>query len=165
MRKSSSGPAGRFLANRSARSTLFISQQRWRFGTCRPTCRCCRSTIEFAITRPPSGSRWRRRPAGNRDKSFLRPCAGYSPSPTANHRRPHFPPPVRGSFKRETSGPVSTPRACMSHHLTPGARDKTAMTSLRLLAVLDVLSKYTCARQAARASSWRPSHALRLAAW
>ena len=29
---------------------------------------------------------------------------------------------------------------CMSHHLTPEARDKTAMTSLRLLAVLDVLS-------------------------
>ena len=39
------------------------------------------------------------------------------------------------------------------HHLTAEARDKTAMTSLRLLAVLDVLSKYTCARQAARASS------------
>ena len=28
--------------------------------------------------------------------------------------------------------------ACISHHLTVGARDKTAMTSLRLLAVLDV---------------------------
>ena len=41
----------------------------------------------------------------------------------------------------------------ISHHLTAEARDMTAMTSLRLLAVLDVLFKYTCARQAARASS------------
>ncbi|MDE0165293.1 MAG: hypothetical protein OXL36_09370 [Bryobacterales bacterium] len=47
------------------------------------------------------------------------------------------------------------------------------MTSLRLLAVLDVRFKYACARQAARAFflrpacawSWRPSHALHLAAW
>ena len=30
--------------------------------------------------------------------------------------------------------------ACISHHLTREARDKTAMTSLRLLAVLDVRS-------------------------
>jgi hypothetical protein len=43
--------------------------------------------------------------------------------------------------------------ARISHHLTVEARDKTAMTSLRLLAVLNVLSKYTSARQAARASS------------
>ena len=41
----------------------------------------------------------------------------------------------------------------MSHHPTVEARGMTAMTSLRLLAVLDVLFKYTCARQAARASS------------
>ena len=34
----------------------------------------------------------------------------------------------------------------MSHHPTVEARDTTAMTSLRLLAVLDVLFKYTCAR-------------------
>ena len=32
--------------------------------------------------------------------------------------------------------------ACISHHLTVEARDTTAMTSLRLLAVLDVLFKY-----------------------
>ena len=43
--------------------------------------------------------------------------------------------------------------ACLSHYLTAAARDKTAMTSLRWLAVLDVPSKYTRARQAARASS------------
>ena len=38
----------------------------------------------------------------------------------------------------------------MSHHPTAEARDMTAMTSLRLLAVLNVLFKYACARQAAR---------------
>ncbi len=43
--------------------------------------------------------------------------------------------------------------ACISHHLTSEARHKPAMTSLRLLAVLNVLFKYVCARQAARASS------------
>ena len=43
--------------------------------------------------------------------------------------------------------------ACISHQLTAEVRDTTAMTSLRLLAVLDVLFKYACARQAARASS------------
>ena len=43
--------------------------------------------------------------------------------------------------------------AYISHHTTAEARGMTAMTSLRLLAVLDVLFKYTCARQAARASS------------
>ena len=41
----------------------------------------------------------------------------------------------------------------MSHHPTVEARGMTARTSLRLLAVLDVLFKYTCARQAACASS------------
>ncbi|MDE0293887.1 MAG: hypothetical protein OXI93_06815 [Bryobacterales bacterium] len=55
--------------------------------------------------------------------------------------------------------------ACISHRMSAGVRDTTARTSLRLLAVLDELFKYACARQAARASSWRPSHALRLAAW
>ena len=54
---------------------------------------------------------------------------------------------------------------CISHHPTVEAQDTTAMTSLRLLTVLNVLFKYACARQAARASSWRPSHALRLATW
>ncbi|MDE0433208.1 MAG: hypothetical protein OXH92_04300 [Bryobacterales bacterium] len=43
--------------------------------------------------------------------------------------------------------------ACISHHPTVEARDTAARTSLRLLAVLDVLIKYACARQAARASS------------
>ncbi|MDE0165479.1 MAG: hypothetical protein OXL36_10315 [Bryobacterales bacterium] len=43
--------------------------------------------------------------------------------------------------------------ACLSHHPTVEARDTTARTSLRLLAVLDVRFKYACARQAARASS------------
>ena len=55
--------------------------------------------------------------------------------------------------------------AYISHHPTVEARDTTARTSLRLLAVLNVLFKYACARQAARASSWRPSHPLRLATW
>ena len=41
----------------------------------------------------------------------------------------------------------------ISHHPTVEARDTTARTSLRLLAVLNVLFKYACARQAARASS------------
>ncbi|MDE0164048.1 MAG: hypothetical protein OXL36_03920 [Bryobacterales bacterium] len=41
----------------------------------------------------------------------------------------------------------------MSHHPTVEARDTTARTSLRLLAVLNVRFKYACARQAARASS------------
>ncbi|MDE0434383.1 MAG: hypothetical protein OXH92_20975 [Bryobacterales bacterium] len=41
----------------------------------------------------------------------------------------------------------------MSHHPTVEARHTTARTSLRLLAVLNVLFKYACARQAARASS------------
>ena len=43
--------------------------------------------------------------------------------------------------------------ACISHYPTAEARDMTARTSLRLLAVLNVLFKYACARQAARASS------------
>ena len=42
--------------------------------------------------------------------------------------------------------------ACISHRLTVEARDRPAITSLRLLAVLNVLSEYASARQAARAS-------------
>ena len=40
----------------------------------------------------------------------------------------------------------------ISHRLTVEARDRPAITSLRLLAVLNVLSEYASARQAARAS-------------
>ena len=47
----------------------------------------------------------------------------------------------------------SPPLTCISHHPTVEARHTTARTSLRLLAVLNVLFKYACARQAARASS------------
>ena len=35
---------------------------------------------------------------------------------------------------------------CISHHPTVEARDTTARNSLRLLAVLNVLFKYACAR-------------------
>ncbi len=42
--------------------------------------------------------------------------------------------------------------ARISHRLTVEARDSPAITSLHLLAVLTVLSKYASARQAARAS-------------
>ena len=49
-------------------------------------------------------------------------------------------------------GPVTWSRARISHHLTVEARDKPAITSLRLLAVLNVLfNKYASARRAARA--------------
>ncbi|MDE0166233.1 MAG: hypothetical protein OXL36_14170 [Bryobacterales bacterium] len=47
--------------------------------------------------------------------------------------------------------------ACISHHPTAEARDTTARASLRLLAVLNVLFKYACARQAARAFFLRPA--------
>ncbi|MDE0163878.1 MAG: hypothetical protein OXL36_02165 [Bryobacterales bacterium] len=47
----------------------------------------------------------------------------------------------------------------MSHHPTVEARDTTARTSLRLLAVLNVRFKYACARQAARAFFLRPAYA------
>ena len=54
-------------------------------------------------------------------------------------------------------GGITPPRmrvlARISHHPTVEARHMAAMTSLRLLAVLNVLFKYACARQAARASS------------
>ena len=52
--------------------------------------------------------------------------------------------------------------ARVSHHLTAEARDRPAITSLRLLAVLNVLFKYTSAPSALY---WRASHALRLATW
>ncbi len=55
--------------------------------------------------------------------------------------------------------------ACISHHLTAEAPDKADMASLRLLAVLTVPSSTPPRAQAARASSWRSSHALRLATW
>ena len=42
--------------------------------------------------------------------------------------------------------------ACISRHLTAEARNRPAITSLRLLAVLNVLSEYASARQVARAS-------------
>ena len=40
---------------------------------------------------------------------------------------------------------------CISHHLTAEARNRTAITALRLLAVLNVLFEYASARRAARA--------------
>ena len=43
-----------------------------------------------------------------------------------------------------------TPQACISHHPTVEARDTTARTSLRLLAVLNVLFKYACAPSGSR---------------
>jgi hypothetical protein len=49
----------------------------------------------------------------------------------------------------------------LSHTTSATRRDKAAPTSLRLLAVLTVLSKYASALQAARASYPRPSHASR----
>jgi hypothetical protein len=36
--------------------------------------------------------------------------------------------------------------ACISHRLSAAARDKAVSTSLRLVTVLDVLSKYASAR-------------------
>ena len=47
--------------------------------------------------------------------------------------------------------------ACISHHPTVEARHMAVRTSLRLLAVLNVLFKYACARQAARAFFLRPA--------
>ena len=53
----------------------------------------------------------------------------------------------------DTEGLVVPTLTRISHHPTVEARDTSTRTSLRLLAVLDVLFKYACARQAARASS------------
>ena len=41
---------------------------------------------------------------------------------------------------------------CISHHLPAEARNRPAITLLRLVAVLNVLSEYASARQPARAS-------------
>jgi len=57
----------------------------------------------------------------------------------------------------------SSELARISHRLTGQAHDRPVITSLRLLAVLNVLSEYASARQAARASYWQASHALCLA--
>ena len=56
-------------------------------------------------------------------------------------------------FIKKTRATPATDLACISHHPTVEARHMAARTSLRLLAVLNVLFKYACARQAARASS------------
>ena len=58
--------------------------------------------------------------------------------------------------------------ARFSHHLTAEARNRPAITSLRLLAVLNVPSKYAriiqeMRRRAARALHGGASHVLRLA--
>ena len=46
---------------------------------------------------------------------------------------------------------LTGPLACISHRLSAAARDKDVSTSLRLVSVLDVLSKYASARWPARA--------------
>ncbi|MDE0165353.1 MAG: hypothetical protein OXL36_09670, partial [Bryobacterales bacterium] len=53
----------------------------------------------------------------------------------------------RGTERTRDLSSASPPRtlACISHHSTVEARDTTAMASLRLLAVLNVLFKYACA--------------------
>ncbi len=53
------------------------------------------------------------------------------------HQRQHIR--YQPAFPQENPDGSST-LACISHHMTAEARDTTAMTSLRLLAVLDVLS-------------------------
>ena len=62
-------------------------------------------------------------------------------------------PPLRLYGPAESHSAHRRPLACISHHPTVEAHDTTARTSLRLLAVLDVLFKYACALQEARASS------------
>ena len=59
----------------------------------------------------------------------------------------------RRSITADTALRIGQALTCISHHPTVEARDTTARTSLRLLAVLNVLFKYACARQAAHASS------------
>ncbi|MDE0435072.1 MAG: hypothetical protein OXH92_13810 [Bryobacterales bacterium] len=89
------------------------------------------------------------------------------------HHRAQQPVAIATQAALRAPGPIAYCPACISHHPTAEARHTAARTSLRLLAVLNVLFKYACARQAARAfflrpacaSSWRPSHALRLATW
>ncbi|MDE0293939.1 MAG: hypothetical protein OXI93_07085 [Bryobacterales bacterium] len=58
-----------------------------------------------------------------------------------------------GNFMGKGFAVAEMPLPCISHDPTVEARDTTARASLRLLAVLNVLFKYACARQAARASS------------
>ena len=63
---------------------------------------------------------------------------------------------------------VSTSR--VARHLTAETHDWPAMTSLRLLAALNVEFNYArmvleTGGPAARALYWRPAHALRLATW
>ena len=79
----------------------------------------------------------------------------------ADHGPPHFHAEYAGTEALISIETLATfagglpPQAltCISHHPTVEAHDTTAMTSLRLLAVLNVLFKYACARQAAHASS------------
>ena len=75
-------------------------------------------------------------------------------------------PPRSFSFLRRK---VAKP-ARIAHELTREADDRPAITSLRLLAVLNVGFKYArifqeTGRGAARALYWRASHALGLATW
>jgi len=58
----------------------------------------------------------------------------------------------QGANDSESNPEKRTELARISHHLTVEARNRPAITSLRLLAVLNVLSEYASARQAARAS-------------
>ena len=55
----------------------------------------------------------------------------------------------RKAVRQQATEPGTLTR--ISHHLTVEARDKPAITALRLLAVLNVLFKYASARRAARA--------------
>ena len=82
---------------------------------------------------------------GRRSPLAERPCRNL---PGARHR----PLPQAARRRRGRRG-----LTCISHHPTVEARHTTAMTSLRLLAVLNVLFKYACARQAARAFFLRPA--------
>ena len=66
---------------------------------------------------------------------------------------PDLSPTVADGFFVPNNGVITFNLACISHHPTVEARHMAARTSLRLLAVLNVLFKYACARQAARASS------------
>jgi membrane protein YqaA with SNARE-associated domain len=65
------------------------------------------------------------------------------------------------AFRRPGRAGARRSLARFSHTESAARRDKPASTSLRLLAVLNVLSKYASARQAARASYPGPSPASR----
>ncbi len=75
-----------------------------------------------------------------RKKDLSRPLC-RCPSPYANSR----------DATPETNAAAVRALARISHHLTVEARNKPAITALRLLAVLNVLFKYASARRAARA--------------